>query len=228
MQTGCVLSASFVVALLLSAPHAIGVTFGQLDTFEDGTSQDWRNGVAPLANIATGGPAGADDNYIRITADGSNNFGRLTGFNRAQWLGDYISAGVTAIEVHLNNFSAVDLSIRLGFKEGTFNGAAGYLTSAVLLPAGSGWQHFTFSLAPADLTALGGPTAYGTFFSGGLAEVRFIHSPAGDDLNGQFVTGQLGIDNVHAVPEPAVTALTTGGLIALAALRNRKRQRASS
>ena len=49
-----------------------------------------------------GGPAGAGDQYMRITSNGGFGAGsRLTVLNRTQWLGNYIAAGVTAVEMDL-------------------------------------------------------------------------------------------------------------------------------
>ncbi len=178
----------------------------------------WMNGginAIPVTNIANGGPAGAGDSYIRLTADGSGSGGRLTAFNNTQWLGDYIAEGVTAIEVDLINLSSVSLSVRLAFKTGPGN-VPGYVSLPMLLPVGSGWQHFTISLAPANMRAIGGPAPYNTFFAaGGVGEMRFIHAVGNNTLSGDFVVGQLGIDNIRAVPEPATTALMVGGILAL-------------
>jgi len=215
-----------LVALLVFARPAGAIVVGQIDDFQDGTTLNWSNGgiigTTPVTNIPTGGPAGAGDRYIQVTSDGSGSGGKLTVFNRDQWLGDYPAAGVASIQVDLLNQSAVPLSIRMAFKNGPGNvDAAGYLTQAMLLPVGSGWQHFTISLNPANLIPVGGPDPWATFFIG---EVRFIHAPGTNSLSGVPVIGQLGIDNIHAVPEPATTALFGGGvfLFALCFCRNRR------
>jgi hypothetical protein len=217
--------AAVVFVLLIFARPAGAIVVGQTDDFQDGTTLNWGNGgltgAVPVTNIDTGGPAGAGDHYIQVTADGSGVGGRLTCFNRDQWLGDYVAGGVTSIEVDLLNQSAVNLSIRLAFKTGPGNGVQGYLSLPMPLVVGSGWQHFTISLAPADLIPIGGPAPWQTFFIG---EVRFIHEVGATDLNGTNVVGQLGIDNIHAVPEPTTTMLMTGGLLALAAGLVRRKQ----
>ena len=89
----------------------------------------------------------------------------------------------------------------------------------MLLPVGSGWQHFTISLAPANLTPVGGPSPWNTFFIG---EVRFINEAGTSNLSGTPVVGQLGIDNVRAVPEPTTTILLGGTLLAVASGVRRK------
>jgi hypothetical protein len=217
-----------ILGLLFCISPAGAVSIGQTDNFQDGTTMDWSNGDVigsiPVTNISTGGPAGAGDSYIRLTADGSGSGGKLTAWNRTQWLGNYIAAGVTAIEVDLLNQSAVTLSIRLAFKNGPGGGASapGYMTQAIVLPVASGWQHATLSLS--NLIAVNNPAPWSSFFIG---EVRFIHSVGTTSLSGSTVVGQLGIDNVHAVPEPTTMTLLTGGLLVLAAgfVRKKSRQR---
>jgi hypothetical protein len=208
----------FVACFAFLARSASAVSVGQIDTFQDGTTANWDNGeiigTTPVTNIATGGPAGAGDRFIQVTSDGSGPGGKLTAWNRTQWLGDYVVAGVTAIEVDLRNQSAVSLSIRLAFKDGPGSGASapGYLSQAMVLPANSGWQHFTISLLPANLIPVNSPPAWGTFFIG---EVRFIHAVGTTSLSGTSIVGQLGIDNIQAVPEPTTSALFAGSLLAL-------------
>jgi hypothetical protein len=214
--------AIFAVLLLVCSARAVVV--GQIDDFQNGTTMNWANGeiigTVPVTNIANGGPAGAGDRFIQLTADGSSSGGKLTAFNRDQWLGDYLAAGVTSIEVDLLNQSAVALSIRLAFKTGPGSiGVPGYLSQAMLLPVGSGWQHFTISLASANLIPVGAPTPWDTFFIG---EVRFINAAGTGSLSGTTVVGQLGIDNIHAVPEPTTTVLLSGCLLMVAAYLRRK------
>jgi hypothetical protein len=159
-----------IVAAIGVASPVQAVTLGQIDDFEDGTTENWTNGgsgAPPVVNVATGGPAGANDNFAEVTADGIGAGQRLTTFNRTQWLGDYVAAGVTAIEMDLLNEGATELTIRLAFKNGTGNGAPTYVTEGFTLAVGSGWQHAVFSLQPADLTPVDhGVTTipYGHFF----------------------------------------------------------------
>ncbi len=187
---------------------------------------NWSNGEAgnatPVMNIPNGGPAGVGDHYIQLTADGSGSGGKLTAFNRDQWLGSYVTAGVDAVQVDLLNQSSVSLSIRMAFKTGPGSGGgiAGYLTQAMILPVGSGWQHFTISLAPASLIPVNNPDPWSTFFIG---EVRFIHEVGATNLTGTTVVGQLGIDNVRAVPEPGTTALLAASFLALGSIGLRRK-----
>jgi hypothetical protein len=207
-----------MVALLLLAQPARAIVLGQFDNFQDGSTMGWETGpfAPPVTNISTGGPAGAGDRYIRLSADGSGAGGRLVGFNFTTWTGNYVAAGVNAISISLNNFSAVNLSIRFAFHSEITQTSPGYLSQAMLLPANSGWMNFTISIAPGNVTAVNAPTQYNTFFSN-VAWTRIIHANGTGSLNGEPVVGQLGIDNIHAIPEPSTMALAAGGLLALGA-----------
>ena len=223
-----ILVAAIFFGAFAFAGSARAIVVGQIDNFEDGTTQSWANGGAPGAppvlNIDTGGPAGMDDNYMQISAVGGSGPGRfLTAFNRVQWLGNYIALGVTAIEIDLQNFSKVDLNIRLGFKESTNAGASGYLSAAFSLPAGSGWQHAIFFINPASMIAVGSPADFNTFFADNFGEMRIINEAGTSNLNGDIVTAEMGVDNIHAVPEPSTVLLTALGVFGFAALRRKKR-----
>ncbi len=199
--------------LFLIARPANAIVNGQLDNFEDGTTMGW---AGDMLQVKTGGPAGAADHYLELTADGAGSGGRLTTFNLQQWLGNYIAQSVNTIQIDLRNESTTTLSIRVAFKSQNLMNSPGYLSAPVILAVGSGWQHFSISIAAANMIAIGGPAAYNTFFSTGIGDARIINEAGATDLNGDFVVGQLGIDNIHAVPEPASAALLTGGLLLFA------------
>jgi hypothetical protein len=210
--------------VLLFARPVSGIVLGQNDGFGDGTTMGWANGVpGALVNINTGGPGGANDNFLQLTADAVGQAGRLTTFNLQQWLGHYVSQGVTAIEIDLRNLGSTSLSMRLAFKSQNQPNVPGYLSPAMILPAGGGWQHFSIAMTAANLLAVGGPAAFNTFFSSGLGDARIINQVGTSTLNGDFIVGQVGIDNIHAVPEPAATTFIIAGLSVLALVRFRRR-----
>ncbi|MGI9089453.1 MAG: hypothetical protein ACR2HH_17210 [Chthoniobacterales bacterium] len=221
---------SFLAAVILFAFRcpASAVVLGQLDDFQDGTPGHWMDGgVAPAPmNIANGGPLGAGDRYLQLTADGAGAGSRLTIFNFQQWIGnDYVSAGITGIEIDLLNQGSVPLSIRLAFQPAAVNGFPGYLSSAMLLPVGSGWQHFSISFVAGNLIPVAGPAPFNTFYNDGKGWVRIINEAGTSNLNGDIVVSQLGIDNIHAVPEPHSGAFLAVGLLVLTAQAIRARRR---
>ena len=224
------------LALFSFVRPAGAIVFGQTDTFQDPNqgTMNWVNGASMVERIATGGPTGAGDAYLQVTSIGGGGPGsRLVAQNYSfppvvsQWTGDYIAAGVNEIEFDLNNQSQVTLSIRLAFKTDVQNGSPGYLSLPVIVAPGAGWQHFSISLAEANLTPIGGPAPYETFFQNGFAEMRFINEAGNSNLNGDPVVATLGIDNIHAIPEPAAGALAICGLLLLGAYFVRAKYRSA-
>ncbi len=199
--------------LLLAAPAFGQITVGQTDDFQDGTTQDWRNGrdTDDVSNVATGGPDGAGDRYLQVVADGSFIAGRLAVFNTEQWSGDFTAAGVARVTLDVNNTGANDLVLRLWIE-----GAGGDFasTSGLALAAGTGWQRATFSVQPSALSAVRG----GTDVNATLADVfrfRVYHSPA-VVAPGPEIVAELGLDNITAVgvagPSFDLTAQNTSSL----------------
>ena len=60
-----------VLLLLLFVRPAGAIVLGQLDDFQNGTRMNWLNGASAVALINSGGPAGVNDAYIQVTANGS-------------------------------------------------------------------------------------------------------------------------------------------------------------
>jgi hypothetical protein len=209
--------------LALSAPPARAVVKGQIDNFTTG-AQNWANGHAS-GSVALGGPAGASDQFLDVVADGSGATGLVTIFNRTQWLGNYITAGVTEIEMDLRNFSSggVTLSIRLAFKQSTAGGGTpGYLTfSPFTLTNDGAWHHAVFHIDAPSMKTVNSPTPYNTLMAA-PGEFRIINEAGTTNLAGDFVVARLGIDNVRAVPEPGAGWLVMAAGGASLGLRRRR------
>ena len=215
------------VCCLVSPGIAFAVTYGQIDTFEDGSTQDWTVALggfgphpAPPQNISTGGPAGADDNFLLLTAIGGNGPGsRLTVINPAQWGGNYLAAGVTAISMDVKNLGFSDLALRLLFEDpvGGPPTNVAVSTNSILVPAGSDWITVAFPITALDLTALEGDV---TAALTNATETRLFHNLAAG-FPGSAVVSQLGVDNIAAVPAPPAALLLTTGLAGLWFLRRK-------
>ena len=149
------MNAIATAAMLMAAP-ALALTIGQTDTFEDGTTNGWTSGVPnplPPQNVATGGPGGANDNYLQLRSSGTFGAGsRLVAFNLGQWAGDYGTAGAGSVVMDVNNFGATDLSLRLLFTDLAGTNAA--VTPVVTVPSGSGWMEVQFAIKATDLVVL--------------------------------------------------------------------------
>jgi hypothetical protein len=199
--------AVFVLVLCgLGPAPAAAIVPDQVDTFEDGTVANWAEGpnsaTAPV-NVASGGPAGADDAYLRNTSTGVDGQAgsRLVCFNKTQWKGNYLTAGVTHIRIDVANFGATDLQVRIAFEGVAAVGTTStkYCSRpAALLPPDSGWQQVTFDVH--DLVLIEGTSTVDQVLAK-VATLRIL-SAADPEFRGDQIAGDMGIDNI--------TALTSG------------------
>ncbi|MFA4903356.1 MAG: hypothetical protein WC600_11520 [Desulfobaccales bacterium] len=211
---------AILLIILFQAPPASGVTLGQVDNFEDGTTQNWVVGLlgaphpAPPVNVATGGPAGAGDHYLLLTAIGGGGAGsRLTVINASQWTGDFIAAGIDLITMAVNNLGSTELALRLLFEDPTVGPPENiaFSTEAVIVPPGSGWISVLFPISPADLSAaLGDVTTALTH-----ATVMRLYHSSDPGFPGPAIAASLGVDNIAAVPVPVTAILFGSGLVAM-------------
>jgi hypothetical protein len=214
---------AILLVILCQVPPASGVILGQIDTFEDGTTQNWMinllgQGNPPSAalpqNIPTGGPAGADDNYLLLTSTGLPGAGgRLTVINATQWTGNFIAAGIDRITMSVNNLGASELALRLLFEDPTVGPPENiaFSTEAVIVPPGSGWISVLFPITPADLSAAEGDV---TTALTNATVMRLYHS-FDPGFPGPEVAALLGVDNIAAVPVPVTAILFGSGLVAM-------------
>ena len=205
-----------LLALLAGAP-AGAITLGQVDTFSAGTLQGWAGGSTPQ-NVATGGPAGADDRYLQIRA-ASGNLGTE---NNEQWAGNYASAGVTSLRFAVENQGETPLALRITLF-GPESLTAFTSIDEFVLPAQSGWVTAEFVLSELSLVRTRGTDSLASTLAG-VTRLLLRHDPDPVSAPGvqNPVTGLLGIDDVTAVPEPGTACLVASGLAALAARRGRR------
>lgn len=203
------------LVLVMAAP-AWALGLGMADTFEGGADRGWSVGPASIALpvvVASGGPAGVGDGYLRLTSLGGFGAGsRLVVIAGEQWQGDYLAAGINRITLDLNNMGSTDLSLRLWLSGPP--GAAAVSAAALHLPAGSGWTRASFALGVGALTGNAAAAL------AGVQELRLFHGSSAT-FPGEAIVAMLGVDNVTAVPEPAVAWLLLPGLAALYRLRRR-------
>jgi hypothetical protein len=217
----------------LSPGLARALAVDQIDTFESGTTEGWTAAGGPNSGVpgvppaveTTGGPAGAEDAYLVVTATGGVSAGsRLVARNSSQWAGDYTEAGVAAITLDLINLGAADLQIRLFLENPYLAGPVplppsdtAMTTANVIVPAGSGWASFSIPVRADDLAVL---TGSADVLLSGVTALRILHAPTAT-YPPPAVTAQLGMDNVRAVPEVA----SRGAAAIVLALLARRRRR---
>lgn len=184
-----------MAVLALSVP-AQAITLGQVDTFQSGIA-GWGAFSGALTVNPDGGPTGAGDAYLLNSSDFY-----LSIVNREQqWAGDYLAAGVDAIEADLVNCGPSELNIRVVLG-GSFTS-----TQAFVLPADGSWHHARFGLTEADLTWVGGGSGN---LADTLVDVHTLvlrHQSGSPGTTPTPVSGSFGIDNVRAVPEPNALAV---------------------
>jgi hypothetical protein len=236
MNRLCSATVALLITLVTAGP-AFAIPIG-VDDFEDGTTQGWfvpsfmDPHPVPPANVPTGGPSGAGDAFLRLTALGGTGAGsRLSVLNVSQWTGNYLAAGIPGIAMHVNNFGSTDLVLRLLVVNFSPEGPPSDLAwtlAPVNVPANSGWTSVVFSLSPANLFT---PPIFGTTL-GALSDVnelRLFHNPVaffgGPEVGAPPVSAVLGVDNIQVVPELSTLLLVGSGIAGVRALNRRGRGR---
>lgn len=203
------------VSLTCVSAHAISL--GQIDDFQDGTTQNWSHGSPgspnPPVNVADAGPGGVGDHALLNTSTALGGPGtRMAMLNEMQWTGDYLAEGVSEIAMMLRSDPAAGaLNIRVGLEAGF---GERYISDAFALPNDGGWYAASFDISPAALIQVGG-SATATDVLSAVSELR-IFSAAVPDWRGDEIAASLFADNITAVPEPSLFAPgILGGLLLL-------------
>lgn len=194
-------AAVLVVASAGSSAHAIVVGFRH--DFQDGTIQEWGGGTN-LTNEA-GGPGGSTDRFLRSETSaigGSGSHLALYHFVN-DWRGDYTTAGVSAIGVAMRNLGTSPLEMRVVLFSGTTKWTS---TVSTVLPVGGDWQNVQFNLNTASLTRVSGNLSLASTL-GNVERLMFRHDPGTPSSSGVASAGVVGVDNITALPTPAVAAL---------------------
>ena len=207
--TWVALSAIVGIAIISRDAHA-AIASGQIDRFDDGTTQSWTFGHNFPTLETGGGPGGAADNYIQMSAGTGGLAINLIIFNDNQWTGNYTAAGVTQIDMDLLNPSAVPLTMRVALKTATGPSPGWCSTTGFALPADNTWHHASFLLDTADMTPINSPPPLATLLTN-VGDLRILDASS-PTITGDPVTAAFGVDNIQAVPEPAGALIVLGAL----------------
>lgn len=199
-----------VLALAAIAPGARAINIGVLDNYQDGTVQQWYGGTT-ITNVA-GGPLGPADLFLSVRSNGnSNGNGSKVSCHSSEvrWSGDYTGAGVSGIQADMRNLGATTLNMRMVLFG---NGSRWTSTTGFSLAPNSGWQHLMFPISPESLTRVLGTTAYADAL-GNVNQIMFRHDGGNPSSGGEAINGNVGMDNITAVPAPGLAPLLgVGGL----------------
>ncbi|MGV6831553.1 MAG: T9SS type A sorting domain-containing protein [bacterium] len=190
---------TFLICLLVTGVVTAQVTAGQVDDFEDGTTQSWFEGGAspnPPVNISTDGPAGAGDNYLQADSDnsgGNNDPGsRMVIRNIDNWTGDFTAEGIVEVRFDARVFTN-DLDLRIAM-----SGPGGRIATinAVTVTAGSGWTSVSIPIQASDLVAVQGSPSPADILEE-CFEMRILSSPT-PAYQGEAILSRLEVDNITA------------------------------
>ena len=142
---------------------------------------------------ATGGPGGVNDKYLQVSSGTFGGSARLITFNRTQWTGNYITAGVAGISMDLRNFGSSLIPIRIAIREGTGGATTPGYASAVAfaLPPDGQWHTAFFSLDAAGLTPINSPQPLATDLAN-VMDFRLLSSALPSTI-GDFMSGRFGV-----------------------------------
>ncbi|PWU20084.1 MAG: hypothetical protein C5B50_04820 [Verrucomicrobia bacterium] len=218
------LAALSFAAIVLALPRlCAGITFGQTDTFQDGSTDGWGDPAGNSSNISTGGPGGAGDRYMQVVSGSFGGSSHMVTFNDSQWLGNYTAAGVTEVTMNLKNFGPSAIPIRICIRQSSGGSATpGYCsTTAFNLAADGQWHNAVFLLDAADLTPVNNPQPLATDLQN-VGDFRILSAASPSGI-GDSINAEIGVDNIHAtaVPEPGAAALI-GLSLAFGAFQGRK------
>ncbi len=192
-----------LVALVFTH-HASAAQVISVSDFQDNTTDSWTAqripaSIAPKV-VADGGPEGAGDAFLEITAQGGNGPGsKLAVFNSdISWTGNYLDLGANAIEVDMRNTSGGALSMRLVlFGNGSTNDRW-TSTEAFDLPSDGQWHSASFSMAEDALSRVRGNSEYGAAL-GDVIRVMLRHDTGTPSAGGSSISANVGLDNIRLV-----------------------------
>lgn len=181
-----------------AAPAAYAIEAGQIDDFEDGTTQGWTKGASsqsPPSNQPSGGPSGENDNFLRNTSSGgAGSDNRQVIFNRAQWTGSYSDAGVATIRLNVRNPGTTALNVRIALKSGVTWFAA---STPKPVAANSDWETAEFELNDSQMTRVAGTMELGAVLAN-VTEMRILSS-ASPNFRGDSIVSIMDLDNIEAI-----------------------------
>ena len=187
------------IGTLTLAGAASAIEFGQVDTFDDGTTSGWVKGgpsELPVTNLPDGGPDGAGDSFIRNESTGGvGPDSRQVFFNRNQWAGDYNTAGVGAITMMVNNLGSTTLYLRVAIEDTGSTRFCSLVPTAVT--AGSGWTYVEFDLTAASLTRVSGAAGLSAVLDN-VRTVRILSAQTNPAWEGDIVESLVGVDQIRA------------------------------
>jgi hypothetical protein len=216
----CSRFAGLLVWIASIATPAFAVTLGFSDDFATPGTHGWTS-LNALTNPETGGVGGAGDGYLHIASDFVFNFGAYN--SGADYQGDWLAAGITQASFYLNDVnSAEDFSFHF-LLTGTPPGGTftTWLRDEGYQPPNGSWAPYTADLTTSGVgwTRLRGTASFDEVLQN-VDRAHFRHDLPPYQEYPDGIQGDLGVDNIALLPEPATVIL-----LGLTSLLVRTRQR---
>jgi hypothetical protein len=207
------IAALFLVALGVGVTSRAAPVAGQMNTFQGGT-EGWGQGINTTNTVVTsGGPAGLQDNYIRVTAFGGGGPGsRLITLNESSpWTGNFLAAQIAAVEMDVRSFDTQSRPLYLRVALRSASGSA-VVSAPHVMTADGTWHHVVFPLTSDALTPAGSFTSV----MSNVADFRILHG-VDSDHRGEPIASSFGLDNIRLVgiPEPSAALLAAWPILLL-------------
>ena len=172
----------------------------------------------PPVNAVNQGPMGIGDHALFAFSSGTQGpGGRAVIYNRAQWTGDFVAAGVNEVTTMVRaTTTSAPLNLRIGFEGGA--GFSRFVSATpVTIPNDDQWYPVVFELD--DLVLVDGMDDAQSVLSD-VFEMRLLSNSV-TTWQGEVGFTEAFFDNITAVPEPS-QALVLWGLAGVWAIRRRK------
>ncbi len=208
MRVSVRVCAAVAAVMFVGAASSASVVFGQVDTF-DSSTMGWGNSAgSPTTQwISGGGPGGAGDGYLQMQSSGASggSGSRLGAWNDAQWSGDFLAAGVTAITMDIAGFVGATTEMRLLFISNS--GSMFTSTLSHQIASDGVWRTYRFEITEDAMTQVGGIPGYDESITDiWRMHLRHQPGPPAGLGNAPAYTGRIGVDNIRAVPGAGVPA----------------------
>lgn len=215
------------LALLIGSTACVADPDFSINTFDSGT-EGWQPWDTNTANgITPGNP------FFEIKADGIGKFGRMITFNwESMWTGNYISTGVTGLQLDLTNRSDSDdlfLRVALGNRASPQqSGGTWWLSkNAIQVDLDTDWDGYFLPIAESEMVVVGNIMGQSDneSFEDTLSDVRNIRILSASvpfGAIGDEFFGDVGIDNVALVPEPTTLPMIGTGLVMIYLYRRKR------
>ena len=196
-----------VSVLVMLSGVADGAEIHSPSTF-DSDSEGWLpwSATTPGGQTNSGGLAPGDGNYV-IAADGVGQYGKMITYHVGDaWTGNYQSAGVTGIVMHIANRSTTDdVHLRITISNRTspmeVGGTWWLAKTAIFVSAGQDWSLARLPIDAASfqkVANLNGSTGSDTFAQvmGDVRSIRILSAVLPQAPIGDTFDGDVALDNI--------------------------------